>query len=559
VPRARKGKPFYTIDCETDPFKPGRVPEPFIWGVYDGQTEFYEEFATAAEVAAFLHDKGVTAYAHNGGKFDYHYMRDLINSDDVVMVISGRLAQFKIGECTYRDSMNILVNPLRAFCKEEIDYTKLEPDVRHLYMDEIRRYLRSDCVNLWNTIQAYFDKYGRTLTQAGASMRYWQKNYQVPWTKQTMRQSEDSRPYYYGGRVECFAQGHAVTPFSVVDINSAYPHAMLKKHPLSPEGISSERLPTVEKMGPQMIHVEGIARGCFPYRNEDGSLFFPHDEKTVREYYITGWELAAALEHDAFKVFRVLDVLTYTQLVDFVDYVNHFYAERVLAKSIGDKVADVFAKLFLNSLYGKFASDPEKYSEYVIASSDTVHLWCGPEVNHLRKSGPPFVVLGPWGDRHLCGRALPEEKHTYYNVPCAASITGYVRSQLFRAISVCEGVLYCDTDSIAARDVSRLRQGGQLGEWKLEAHCDEYAIAGKKLYAFRKRPGTFDPAKEEEWKTASKGVRLEPAEIVKVARGETVISNPAVPCYTMHRPQPTFIPRAIRMTHKKVAPEGESA
>ena len=24
------------IDCETDPFKAGRVPEPFIWGMYDG-------------------------------------------------------------------------------------------------------------------------------------------------------------------------------------------------------------------------------------------------------------------------------------------------------------------------------------------------------------------------------------------------------------------------------------------------------------------------------------------------------------------------------------------
>lgn len=547
----RKGKPFRTIDCETDPFKAGRIPAPFIWGVYDGQTEDYEEFATPGEVADYLQDFDGMVYAHNGGKFDYHYMRDYINTDDPLMVISGRLAQFKIGTATYRDSMNILVNPLRAFAKDEIDYTRLEADVRHLHMDEIKRYLRSDCVNLWETIQKYFDSYGRTMTQAGASMRYWQKHYEVPWTRQTMRQSEDARAFYYGGRVECFASGHGVEPFKVVDINSAYPEAMLSKHPLSPEGVSSEQLPILEKMGPQMIRVEGIARGCFPYRNEDGSLFFPHDEKTVREYTITGWEMKAALEHDAFKVFRVLDVLTYAQTVDFREYVDHFYAERQRAKAVGDKAADVFAKLFLNSLYGKFASDPEKYSEYVIASSDTVHAWCGPEENSLRKAGPPYVVLGPWGDRYLCARALPEEKHTYYSVPCAASITGYVRSKLFRAISVCEGVLYCDTDSVAARDVSKLPQGAGLGEWKLEAECTEWAIAGKKLYAFKKEDGT--------WKTASKGVRLDAADIVRVARGEKVISNPEVPTYTLHHPVPRFTPREIRVTHKKVAPDVELA
>lgn len=551
MPRKRKSKPFYTIDCETDPFKPGRIPQPFIWGVYEGESESYEEFATAEEVAAFLQDKEGMTYAHNGGKFDYHYMRDLINTDDAIMVISGRLAQFKIGDMTFRDSMNILVNPLRAFAKDEIDYAKLEPDVRHLHMAEIRAYLRSDCVNLWNTIKTYFDKYGRTLTQAGASMRYWSKNYAPDWTRQTMRQSEDTRPFYYGGRVECFASGHGVESFSVVDINSAYPHAMLSEHPISPEGVSDRRLPCLDDMGPQMVRIEGVARGCFPYRNEDGSLFFPDDENTVREYCVTGWELKAALELDAFKVFNVCDVYHYADTVNFTEYVNHFYAERQIAKAAGDKAADVFAKLFLNSLYGKFASDPEKYSEFVIASSDTIEAWCGPKLNSLRKSGDPYVKLGPWGDRYLCGRALPEEKHTYYNVATAASITGYVRSQLFRAISQCSGVLYCDTDSIAARDVSRLPQGGKLGEWKLEARCSEWAIAGKKLYAFK--TDAVDEKGTPVWKTASKGVQLEPDQIVRVSRGEEIKSNPAVPTYTMHRELPTFVPRVIRKTHKPLA------
>lgn len=37
--------------------------------------------------------------------------------------------------------------------------------------------------------------------------------------------------YYYGGRVECFYTGEVEEEFEVIDIRSAYPWAMKKKHP----------------------------------------------------------------------------------------------------------------------------------------------------------------------------------------------------------------------------------------------------------------------------------------------------------------------------------------
>ncbi|MGH9626020.1 MAG: hypothetical protein ACRD4G_17010, partial [Bryobacteraceae bacterium] len=128
--RRRGGKPFLTLDCETDPFKVGRIPVPFIWGIYRHDTEDYWEFSTPQEVVEFLAPQKVIVYAHNGGKFDYHYLRDDINSDDPMMVIAGRLARFKIGECEFRDSWNVLNEPLRVFQKEDFDYTKLEADNR---------------------------------------------------------------------------------------------------------------------------------------------------------------------------------------------------------------------------------------------------------------------------------------------------------------------------------------------------------------------------------------------------------------------------------------------
>lgn len=546
---ARKAKPFWTLDCETDPFKAGRVPAPFIWGAYQGDQEIYEEFATPADVASFFRNERVLVYAHNGGKFDYHYLREYINSDELIQVISGRLARFKIGDAEFRDSMNILVNPLRAFAKEEIDYAKLEPDVRHLHMDEIRRYLRSDCVNLWNTVEAYFDRYGRSLTQAGAAMKYWKKNNGFTFRPQSAPQAERCRPYYFGGRVECFATGYARAPFEVVDINSAYPYAMMRRHPMSPEAELEHHLPAAGQMGNCLIRLEAVSRGALPLRDEDGSLWFPYDESTIREYTVTGWELEIALEHDAVKIFRVRDVYRFTQTVDFVDYVQTFYAERKAAKARGDKMGDIFAKLFLNSLYGKFGSNPEKYREYVIADDESQFKWCHPKLG--------YECVGAWGERHLLARPLPEESHRFYNVATAASITGFVRAHLFRALMSCSGLLYCDTDSVAARDISRLPLGGNLGEWKHEMRCSEYAIAGKKLYAFRNADACpTDPkaAKDyQEWKTASKGTNLNADDIVAVARGDVVVYTPEVPTYSLHNERPEFVLRQISATKKNLA------
>jgi hypothetical protein len=546
MPRKSRSKPFWTLDCETDPFKKGRIPQPFLWGVYDGDSGDYWTFNTAAEVCEFLDDKPVIVYAHNGGKFDYHYMREFINSDEPITVINGRLAKFKIGVCEFRDSFNILVNPLSAFCKEDIDYTKLEAHCRAEHMNEIRAYLRSDCINLWDTIKAYFGEYGRSLTQAGAAMKHWQDKFYVPMTPQSAHQAERYRDFYYGGRVQCFVKGVKRAAFEVLDINSAYPHAMLQRHPLSPEGAIGRTLPKAERLGACMVRLTAVAKGCFPLRAIDNGLYFPDDCKTTREYFVSGWELIAALETNSVRVIKILEVHEFSQTVNFIDYITHFYEKRKTAKAAGDKAADIFAKLFMNSLYGKFAADPEKYGEYVIATDDSLDYWSYPPDGD---TADPYQRVQLWGERHLMGRSLPESKHRYYNVATASSITGYVRAQLWRAICKSGAALYCDTDSIAAGSTQGIARGPDLGEWKLELDCDQYAIGGKKLYAFHNSDKAAIGTKEE-WKFASKGVRLTPAEIFTVARGGTVDYRPEVPTYSIMRPEPVFTSREVKSTFR---------
>lgn len=538
-----------TVDCETDPFKAGRVPLPFIWGFYlvSGRDELYEEFASAADFVAFIRLEWVqrlrpVIYAHNGGRFDYHNLLPWMNSDEQIMVVSGRIAKFRIGTVEFRDSYNILPVPLRAFAKEEIDYTKLEADVRVLHMEEIRRYLRSDCINLYEFVTQYQARYGKGLTQAGGAMRYWQQSSGVVAPRQSAADFVRMKPFYYGGRVQCFEQGARACDFKVMDINSAYPFAMLHQHPLSSRGMVSDHLPPEGKIAQCLVSLDAVAKGCFPLRDERDALFFPDDERTVRTYHVSGWELLAALECDAVKVIRIRDVYRFAELVDFKEYMLHFYGQRQDAKAKGDKAQDVFGKLLMNSLYGKFGADPSTYDEWLIASDDSFLAQAKEGYEYLRD----FPDDEGGTTRFLMTRPLPEVKHRYYNVATAASITGFVRAHLYKALRACSGVIYCDTDSIAAREVARLPQGAGLGEWKEEMRCDHYAVAGKKLYAFR-------DAATGKHKIASKGAVLTAEEIARVAQGETVLYNPRVPTYSFRAAAPQFITRDIRRTTRDIS------
>jgi len=414
--RGKDSRPIATLDCETDPFKRGRVPQPFIWGLYRGDTEEYWQFDTPEKVVDFLNDKAWIIYAHNGGKFDYHYLRDYINSDEPFMVINQRLAKFKIGECEFRDSMNLLPVSLATFEKSTIDYSIMEPDERIKPHNRrlIELYLQSDCVNLYTFVKEFINQYGMHLTQAGAAMDYWSKTYNQQIPRQSPHHYEKLKPHYYGGRVQCFREGHVKTDFSVVDINSAYPHAMLSKHPYSPDYQTRLGLPKDDALGPQLVRVKAVSRGSLPMRGDDGSLYFPADDRTVRDYWTTGWEIRAGLETNTLKINQVVECHVFTQLVDFKDYVNNFYDMRKKAKASGDKATDIFAKIFLNSLYGKFASNPEKYSEQVIASGDTSTEW----------EAAGYQLSQSWGSRYLMTRPIPTDRRRYFNIATAASVTG---------------------------------------------------------------------------------------------------------------------------------------
>lgn len=559
---SRATRPIFTLDCETDPFKIGRIPEPFLWGIYDGHNYDYWQFETVEEVVSFLRDRKIIVYAHNGGKFDYHYLRQEINADDPVAVISGRLAKFRIGECECRDSLNLFGQTrLKDFEKMKIDYKLMEKSER--YKPEnwklICEYLKSDCVNLWNLVNSFVERYGMHFTQAGASMKYWSKTYKKEIPKSSKEYYDSFHPFYYGGRVQCFAHGHKKREGKLFDMNSAYPRAMCDLHPYSTDAVITKSLPKErERIGSCLIELEGISAGALPKYAEDGGLYFPDDResRTVRNYKVTGWELLAALETNSLDIQDIVKVHKFCETTDFKEYINTFYTQRKEAKKLGDKALDIFCKIFMNSLYGKFAANPEKYQEYVLPSEEKFAEW-------LSKG---WTVDGNWCDRCVLTRPLPEIKHRYYNIATAASITGWVRAFLWRAICAVKNVLYCDTDSIFCDDAGDLEIGSELGQWKLEFAADEYAIAGKKTYAMHMLPQYWKESWEidepwtREWKIASKGVRLTPVEVIAAATGSSFTHLTSVPNYSIHAKELAFLHRLVRNTYKDVSifPEADS-
>lgn len=567
--KTKEPRRIAVCDCETDPFAYGREPRPFLWGFTDGKV--YRDFTSTEELAKHVAQFDGIVYAHNGGKFDFHFLFDYITPHTEILIINGRVAKAMIGKAELRDSYCILPIALAEYQKTVIDYTKFEAAVRHLHMAEIQSYLRDDCNFLLELVVQFVAEYGDGITLASSAMRYWKgMGNDVP--ESDKRYYDIMSPWYAGGRVQCFAAGEVKKSFNLVDINSAYPYAMMHAHPYSC-GYDVIAKPTDKTIkGASLYRIVGIAKGSLPYRDSDGALTFPEDDEE-REYHCTGWELKAAVETKTVKVLEITERIDFGELKDFRGYIRHFYELKKNSKK-GTPVY-IFAKLFMNSLYGKFAADPSSYKNFAIVPPQELPEW----TDGKYKAEGIGKLCGPWGyagnlgqwamvtNSKICMRddgSDEQNRSKFYNVATGASITGFVRAYLWRHICAVRKaggfVLYCDTDSLAftfpAGEKIPFGLSKELGDWTHEGTFDYAAIGGKKLYAFRMDDATWDAHRkpdsepDDRWKTACKGVSLTPAEIVKIAKGGEVTHKREAPSMRVGATGSVvnFISRTVRKT-----------
>lgn len=500
---------LYAGDCETDPFKHGRVPEPFIWGLFDGTT--FEHFMTVDDFVDRIKDEYCFIYFHNGGKFDFMFLIKFM-SEGNIKIINGRITEMRIGNAVLRDSYAIIPTSLAAYQKTDIEYWKMEKVHRDDNMREITSYLQDDCRNLFELVYAFRSHAGKGLTIAGNALSF-AKRLGAPIHRTTKYFDSIFREYYYGGRCQALQCG-VFEDVEIFDIKSAYPYAMIHEHPSGSMTLALDNLDgmSLEQIQQSFILIECFSDGAFPQRGKY-SLNFPHE---FGEYYVTGWEYIIAKKHGLIKRENIKQVLVLEDSISFQDYVDHWFEFKQNAENAGDKVERHIGKIMLNSLYGKLCQNPEKYKDFKVVASGTEptdgwELGYEYEDKELHWRPSLYKFIDKYGEEW-------KEKPKFYNVATGASITGFCRAMLLDAIATVgfENAIYCDTDSVIAKRPygTNLLVGGNLGQWGSEGIASRAYVGGKKLYACELIDGTE--------KIASKGARLSLSDIKRVVAGEVV-------------------------------------
>lgn len=521
-----------TFDFETDPFLYGRVPAPFVAGFYSESSGFnYFWGDDCVRSLLFFLDSlktPYTIYAHNGGKFDFFLM--LEHLENPIKIINGRIVQARLGIHTLQDSYAILPIPLRVYDKDDIDYQKLESDVRDDHREEILRYLKKDCTSLYTLVGRFRERFGDKLTIGGTAINKLREMH--PFDSQRKWHDEKFRPYYFGGRVEAFETGILKGDWHVYDVNSMYPAVMRNvDHPTGAMwrtqygGICDKR-GRISGIGLGSVYfarIECEQHGAFPIRRKNEPLDF---NCPSGEFFVTSHELKAAIECGRVQRIKVLEVLAPQKTIRFSAYVDCFSAEKISAKQNGDKAGEIFAKLLLNSAYGKFGQNPEHYFDYQIIAEDEEFPEGEDWEIYYAENGQPSI----WRKN--------SQSQAFYDVATAASITGAARALLMRAIASAKRPIYCDTDSIICESLDSELHDSDLGKWKLEAVGNQCAIAGKKLYALR------DGRKYV--KTASKGAILTGPEIFDICRGKEIHWHNQAPSFSLSNGT-SFTSRKIKL------------
>lgn len=282
------------------------------------------------------------------------------------------------------------------------------------------------------------------------------------------------RNSYYGGRVEVFRDRFQWRDVKYYDFNSLYPSVMYQKEYPDPSSLEYEPFPSknliyeFEGVSEVTVYVsEGMDIPPLPIRY-NGKLIFPVG-------YMRGWwnhnELRMAEKYGA-KILKVHRTVYATRTIKpFREFVEYFYTLRKKYKEEGNKTYDLFTKIIMNSLYGKFGQQNE-YREIGFIDEERGEDWVF----------EPFGEsdLGEWKKVDENGHVIKADaKHS---ILCWASyVTSWARIYLYEKMMevVKKGgkVYYCDTDSIITD--MELESGKELGQVKLEGEGKIFLIAPK--------------------------------------------------------------------------------
>ena len=464
----------------------------------------------------------VVYISHNGGGFDHLLViKDLIQRSESAspLMFRGKIYGINAGVIRFRDSYMLFPTSLREFCramntrtqKGEFDHGRVNETNYHQFRQEAVEYCYRDCMSL---LEAY-QKYRQLIYQlarvdiascyslAGACVKAFRTlSYpgDVMAVSASPFQQECIRSSYHGGMTRVFNTGRLRGEYVYHDINSSYPSIMTG--PVPTKAITDRIVINEEITEFVDTNLYRVKRIEFP----PGTLVNlpvpqtpkPTEYPTVQENrWRWGVELNTSLRGGVPREMIIVDaVIEFEAQSIFKEYIEKFYNIRIEAKTDPEnqekQTMSTVAKLYINSLYGKFGQRID--TKTVIVDVDELGDYIAEEdVVSYSKITDNNLVLTYNID-------TSEQNDTIGSlVHIASYITAAGRSKLCRYIQDIglDNVIYCDTDSVIFRRDALANVVGQqdnikLGYWKDELGGDiitDLTVIAPKLYGFRTMNG----------------------------------------------------------------------
>lgn len=396
------------------------------------------------------------------------------------------------GSAVFLDTANFGVISVSQL-GDDLGFDKLDINFDTAKLDELLHYCIVDCQVLEKFIIEYL-KFINTyqlgsfkVTIASQSLTTYRTRFMnnPPIIHCHEKAIQLERKGYHGGRTECFFIGEiSGKDFYYVDVNSMYPYVMSSDN-LPVEFLGYTEFVPLDYLGARLSRYYVIAdvfietdKPIYPLVN-DHKLIFPVGRFRTILYYD---ELQNAYSANRIKYAYGCSVYRRGEL--FRDYVDFFYGRKRHYAETGNKSQRTIAKLFQNSLYGKFGQlQPYRYK---IGTTDKDIVWRIPCFN--AETGEHTQEIAWFGDIYKEGKV----GETTFSFPAiAGAITSKARFVLWKYMETAglDHVYYVDTDSMIVDqqgydNIQHLLDEYELGKLKLEKSGNSLVIHGSKDYEF---------------------------------------------------------------------------
>jgi hypothetical protein len=391
----------------------------------------------------------------------------------------------------FLDTLNFVKTDLKSIGKA-VGLPKLEIDFRTCREEELETYCRRDTEILLKFVLRWIEfveKYDLGHFQATLASQAFAAYRHRFYTKDIYIHAHDKaleleRLAYRGGRTECFYLGKIEgQKFYRLDVNSMYPYVM-KEHEYPCKFVVYHPHPDLQGLYNALRNYAVIAdvevctdKPAIGIKTE--RLIFPTGQFRA---VLTSPELEYLIQNG--KILNVSRYAIYERENLFEDYVNFFWSLKDTAREQDNGFEYAIAKLFLNSLYGKWGQK----RQVIKIIEEKTQIPNGFYHGFSSVTGKEFKM---WV---IDGTAFEQvaEEEAYNSFPAiSAFITAYARTYLWSLIerAGAKHCYYCDTDSLIVdqEGFDNLRDmidDSRIGALRLQGEADYLEIRGLKDYTF---------------------------------------------------------------------------